>query len=355
MLQQENQWPSLNRVSMGRTTNENVAKEREETLKETQDKKIKVVGLSKRYKNVEALGGVTFNVPEATHFGLVGPNGAGKSTLFNIILGKTMKSSGDLAVKGSEAYAGPGEMLVKDNPYVGNNFGAAFQTETVWDEMSVKDNLKFYADLHRVDKAGLSELLVYFEFEHYLEKTAAELSSGNRRKLCVIVALLGRPNVLLFDEATTGVDLGMRLKLKRIFEYLRSRHRLATVFTTHFLKDVELFCDKLGIIDGGRFLFVDFLDNIRHDFGGYLLDLRLADPALLDALPARTAGLCALALVRADPADRSATLRATRVTDLFELFLLLHDLQSAGQLLQFALHQLSVEDIYVGVFQNKLT
>jgi ABC-type multidrug transport system ATPase subunit len=343
----------LRGISMDNRADQNVAKEREETLQAT-GKKIRTVNLIKRYgRKVTALNGVTFNVPEAVNFGLVGPNGAGKSTLFNVILGKTPKTQGHLSVTGSGFFGSFGQFLFGSNPYNGNRFGVAFQTETIWDELTVAENLNFYAHLHNVNPEALSSLLVYFEFEHFLQKTAKELSSGNKRKLCILASLMTSPNIVLYDEATTGVDLAMRLKLKKLFEYLRERNRLTSIFTTHFLKDVEIFCEKIGIIADGDFLFVDFIENIKADFGGYMVDLRYKNPAILETIPPSLAHLCQLQLTERNDLEGKVTFKALQVKDVFSIFLFFYDLEQKGAIQEFAFHQMSIEDIYVGVFKNR--
>jgi len=82
-----------------------------------------------------------------------------------------------------------------------------------------------------------------------MEKKVSELSSGNQRKLCILISLLNDPRIFVYDEATCGVDLFMRMKLKGIFNDFKKRRNSIGLFTTHFLKDIDIFCDKLIIID----------------------------------------------------------------------------------------------------------
>lgn len=328
-------------------------KERKSTLQD-EKKKLRAINIVKRYKKTDrVLKGVTFNVPEKCNFGLVGPNGAGKSTLFNILLGKTLKTDGDLFISGSAFYSNLFSMLFRPSPYKGNQFGVAFQLETIWDDLTVEDNLMFYANLHGIDESALKELLVFFEFEHYLNKLAKELSSGNKRKLCILSSLMISPNVLLYDEATTGVDIAMRLRLRKVFDYLRGKNNLSSIFTTHFLKDIEVFCDKIGIINEGQFLFIDYIDNIKNDLGGYLVDITLTQIESLNDLVAQLAGRCIIKLVEKNDAERKYKLKITDIKDTFEIFLHFYDLEQKGVLKEFSFQQLSIEDIYIGVFKQR--
>lgn len=117
------------------------------------------------------------------------------------------------------------------------------------------------------------QLVKFFDFETYLKKKVCELSSGNKRKLCILISILNNPNIILYDEATCGVDIMIRLKLKVMLDYLKRTNNTISIFTTHFLKDIEVFCDKLGLINKGEFVCVDYIENIKQQLGGYLLRL----------------------------------------------------------------------------------
>ncbi len=81
------------------------------------------------------------------------------------------------------------------------------------------------------------------------------------------------PEFLIYDEATCGVDLIMRLKLKKLLDSLKKRNNLASIFTTHFLKDIEIFCDNINVIKDGRFLFTDSIDTLKTEVGGYVIEI----------------------------------------------------------------------------------
>lgn len=251
-----------------------VKNEANQTIKNPQIK-LRVVNLRKEYgENKVALNNVTFNVDHATHFGLIGENGAGKSTTFNMILNRILKTSGDITVDKSR-FSG----IAPFNPFAAsifesNNTAACFQGNAVWEDMTAAENLNFFAILNNVQPQALAELVNYFDFGMYVNKSVSELSTGNQRKLCIIISLLINPAMVFFDEATCGVDLIIRLKLKHLFDELKTRNGCMAIFTTHFLKDVELFCDKIGIIKNGNFLCIDTIDSIKQNLGGYRINFK---------------------------------------------------------------------------------
>ena len=106
-----------------------------------------------------------------------------------------------------------------------------------------------------------------------MDKNVEELSSGNKRKLCIIISIMNNPNIIMYDEATCGVDIRIRRKLKDILNYFKEKNNSISIFTTHFLKDIEIFCDKIGIIEKGQFLCINYIDLLKKNLGGYVLKI----------------------------------------------------------------------------------
>ena len=330
-----------------------VAVEEEKTLN-LKHKKLKITNISKKYgwKSSFAVHDVTFSVDEKVSFGLIGPNGAGKSTLFNILLSKINKTSGNVYVDGTPNYDYMSPLNTIKTPYHYNNYSICFQGDSIWDELSVEKNLSFYANLNGVNQSALNELLVYFEFEHYLTINAEDLSSGNKRKLCILISLLINPNFILYDEATCGIDINMRLRMKNIVEYYKQQNKAFAIFTTHFLKDIEIFCDKIGIIDKGEFLYVNDIDQIKQTLGGYLTILHFVDFLAKDTVLDRISNRCQVKVISERPEHAIVKAILNHVDDIFGLFSILLDLKNKDVILDFSLNQLSIEDIYLDVFNR---
>jgi ABC-2 type transport system ATP-binding protein len=330
-----------------------VALEEQKTLDAT-PKKLKITNLKKRFfpKLKFAVNDVTFSVPHRVNFGLIGPNGAGKSTIFNIILSKIVKTSGNVWLDKTPNYHAFSPICNAGTPYNYNKFAIVFQEDSLWEELKVRDNLEFYARLHNVDREALAELLIYFEFDHYLDKPAGDLSSGNKRKLCILISLMGNPDFLLFDEATCGVDINMRLRMRNIVAFYKEKNNAASVFTTHFLKDIEIFCDKIGIIDQGEFLCIDDLSSLKRTLGGYLTTLRFGVNGRVNEVMGQLALKAKVKVVNEDQDDRTVKSILSGVEDVFGLLYYLMELKNERILEDFSLNQLSIEDIYLDVFNR---
>lgn len=329
-----------------------VKTEKNETISDV-EKKIKVINITKKYsKGKVVLNNVTFNVQQSCNLGLVGPNGAGKSTLLNIILGKVQKTSGELYIKKNNFLTRWTSILVEPNPYLENNFGVALQVESVWDELSVKDNLYFYASLHSIDFEALEFILRYFEFDCFLNKKVSELSSGNKKKLCILNSFMINPNVILYDEATLGLDLTMRFKLKQFFDFFKKNNKMSSILTTHFLKDIEIFCDEIGIIEKGELIFVDSVENIKSQFKGYVANFSLIDHSTSTNLINILKSMCEVKSNNVENNGKKLRLILTEIKDLFEIFLYFCELEKEKLISEFSLKQLSIEDIYLDMFSS---
>ncbi len=140
--------------------------------------------------------------------------------------------------------------------YSKNKIALVTQHNNFYDDLSVKVILKFFCLINGIKFDKLGEFLKFFEFDGYLDNYFDELSSGNQRKLLIIISLMRDPNLVIFDEATSGVDIIMRHKLVKLMNQFKKRNELVSMYTTHFLKDVELFCDKITIMDKGNQMFI---------------------------------------------------------------------------------------------------
>lgn len=328
-----------------------VIKEERETLS-FEPKQLKIIDLKKKYKKKVALNEVTFSMDTGVQFGLIGPNGAGKSTLFNILLGNTLKTGGTILPGYMKEYSNSFESLFDQSPYANCQYGVCHQNDSLWDEIKVKNNLNYFAQLHNVNQASLKILLKYFEFDGNLEKHVNELSSGNKRKLSIIISLMINPNFLLYDEATSGVDLNTRLKLRGIFEFFAKHNKSMAIFTTHFLKDVDIFCNKIGVIDHGSFLCIDYLDNIKKNLGGYCLQMQVHEMASKVTVVQQLKRHAHIRIVNENEDGRTMKCLLSKIADVADLFEGLLAMEANGTLVSFSLNQLSIEDIYLDIFNR---
>jgi len=207
---------------------------------------VEATGVRKVFGETEAVASVDFAVRPGECFGLLGPNGAGKSTLIRMIYGALLRSGGSLQVFGID----PGT----DSRSVKKRLGVVMQTNALDEEMTVRANMLMFARCVGVPATGrgerVKELLELMALAHRADAQIRELSGGMQRRLAFVRALLGRPDLLILDEPTTGLDPAVRLLLwEKVVEL--KRRGITVLLTTHYMDEAERLCDRLMIIDQG--------------------------------------------------------------------------------------------------------
>lgn len=236
---------------------------------------IEALNVEKRYGALQALAGVSLAVAEGEFFGLLGPNGAGKTTLINVVAGLTRASAGTVRVMGAD--------VIGEYRRARRMLGVVPQ-ELVFDPFfSVRETLRFqsgYFGLRRND-AWIDEVMHHLDLTAKADANMRTLSGGMKRRVLVAQALVHRPPVIVLDEPTAGVDVGLRQALWQFIRRLnRGGHTI--VLTTHYLEEAEELCDRIAMLKAGRIVALDSTRNLLETFSGLLLRLRLDR----DALPA---------------------------------------------------------------------
>ncbi|WP_240921636.1 ABC transporter ATP-binding protein [Thermococcus sp. 21S9] len=209
----------------------------------------------KAIRGREVLRGVSLTVKPGEIHAYLGHNGAGKTTTFRLILGLLVPDSGRVEVLGVNPLK---------NPEVRAKIGYLQEYDLLYPNLTVLDNLRRYALLKGVyDEDELRELLDFFELEEYAKKKVSALSSGTRRRVAIARAFLGRPEVLILDEPTRGLDPEWRLRFKRFLREYARKNNASIVFSTHILSDVDEVCDTVTVIREGRVLFSGNLEEFR--------------------------------------------------------------------------------------------
>lgn len=211
---------------------------------------ISIAGVHKHYPKVHALKGIDLSVTQGEFFGLLGPNGAGKSTLINIVAGLTRFSQGRVQVLGCD--------VVKDYRRARRYLGVVPQ-EVVFDPFfTVREVLRIqsgYFGLGRNDD-WIDELLQSLNLADKADANMRALSGGMKRRVMIAQALVHKPEVVVLDEPTAGVDVEQR---KSLWEFVRRLHAQGQtiVLTTHYLEEAEALCDRIAIIDRGELIALD--------------------------------------------------------------------------------------------------
>ena len=244
---------------------------------------IEVRGLARRFGDHRAVAGLDFDVAAGELFGLVGPDGAGKTTTLRMLAGVLRPSAGDARIAGVSIAEDP-ERIKPDLAYMSQRFG-------LYTDLTVDENLEFYADLFEVPAneraARLERLFAFSNLGPFRGRLAGALSGGMKQKLGLSCALVHEPKVLLLDEPTFGVDPISRRDLWRIVHEMVARGVTAVV-STAYLDEAERF-DRVALLYQGRVLAVDTPRALTAAFAGRLLEVRLAAPRAarpaVEALP----------------------------------------------------------------------
>ena len=203
--------------------------------------------VSKRFGDRLAVDGLDLSVPAGTCYGLLGPNGAGKTTTLRMIYGVTRPTSGVVSVFGLD--------VGKEIRAVRRRLGVTMQENVFIDALSPTENLRVFGRYHLLSESALTtrieELLDFLELRSHATVPVKALSGGFKRRLAIAVSLLNRPELLILDEPTTGLDPAVRLALWSRVRALRNAGT-TVLLTTHYMDEAERLCDRVAIIAGGR-------------------------------------------------------------------------------------------------------
>ena len=230
---------------------------------------LKVENLVKRYGNVEAVRGVSFQVEEGEVFGLLGPNGAGKTSTIEVLEGLRTADGGQASVCGFDPQRNPDDLK--------QVIGAALQSTNLPDKIRVMEALRLFASFYRRRRPP-EELLKRFGLEEKRHAFYSQLSGGQKQRLALAMALVNDPKVLFLDEPTAGLDPQVRREIYDIIEELR-REKKTIVLTTHYIEEAERLCDRVAIVDHGRVIAEGTPSELKQSSGDKTrLEVRLAKP-----------------------------------------------------------------------------
>lgn len=301
---------------------------------------ISLKSITKTYQTkqgeVPALKGVSFDIKRGEFFGLLGPNGAGKSTLINILAGVTEKSGGEATVNGYDLDKNPTEVKKSIGIVPQEISYDAFFTL----EAALKFQFGYYGQ--RIDKKYLDELLKRLSLDDKRKLWPNTLSGGMKRRLMIARALIHRPKILILDEPTAGVDVELRHGLH---DFVRELNQQGTtvILTSHYLEEVELLCQRVGIIHRGNLVALDNKAQLKSRFQ----TTRIFSIALTETLKQMPEGLKAF-----DPKTEDGELRLT-----FEEKRYADVLQAVAKanlpLSNFRIIEPTLEDVFVSLTNDK--
>jgi ABC-2 type transport system ATP-binding protein len=205
---------------------------------------LQVENLTKRYGDVHAVRGISFEVTEGEVFGLLGPNGAGKTSTIEILEGLRDADGGRVSVCGFDPKTQSGELK--------REIGAALQSTALPEKLKVIEALDLFAGFYQ-RRRNKEDLLKRFGLVEKRTAFYGQLSGGQKQRLAMAIALINDPKVVFLDEPTAGLDPQVRREIYDVIEELR-RDNKTIVLTTHYIEEAERLCDRVAIVDHGQII-----------------------------------------------------------------------------------------------------
>ncbi|MDH3271772.1 MAG: ABC transporter ATP-binding protein [Gemmatimonadota bacterium] len=233
---------------------------------------VSIQELTRRFGPLTAVDGLSVEVAHGELLGIVGPDGAGKTTTLRMLAGVLRPSGGTAIIDGVDVVADP-EGVKPHIAYMAQKFG-------LYTDLTVKENLHFYADLYSVPKserpARLERLYAFSRLGEFADRLAGNLSGGMKQKLSLSCCLVHRPSVLLLDEPTFGVDPISRRELWLILHEM-VEEGVTVLVSTSYLDEAER-CDRVVLLDEGRTIAIDRPQSLQSTMPGTMLAVRSSEP-----------------------------------------------------------------------------
>jgi ABC-type multidrug transport system ATPase subunit len=222
------------------------------------NKAVESSGIHKSFGQTKALENISFSVNEGEIFGFIGPDGSGKTTLFRIITTLLLPEKGSMKVLDMD--------VVKDYKELRRNIGYMPGRFSLYQDLSVEENLNFYATVFGTTVEKNYDLIkdIYSHIEPFKKRITGNLSGGMKQKLALSCALIHKPRLLVLDEPTTGVDAVSRSEFWDILGKLRE-HKITILVSTPYM-DEAIRCDNVALIQDGKILSIDTPQKIREGF-----------------------------------------------------------------------------------------
>jgi ABC-2 type transport system ATP-binding protein len=296
------------------------------------DSLLVVEALTHRYGERVALKGVSFQVAKGEIFGLLGPNGGGKTTLFRILSTLVKPREGSVRMFGID--------VVREQVEIRRRIGVVFQSPSLDRKLTVLENLRHQGHLYNLRGPGLQsridQLLSRFGMSDRKGDLVETLSGGQRRRVELAKGLLHKPQVLLLDEPSTGLDPRVRRELSDYLERLRDEDGMTILLTTHLMEEADR-CDRLAILDRGELVALSTPRELKESIGGDVISVETRQPQSLAEQISKRFGIEARALDGSVRVERANGHKF--IAELVEAF--------PGQIDAISIHKPTLEDVFI--------
>ena len=219
---------------------------------------------SRKYEEVRAVDGISFDIEEGEIVGYIGANGAGKSTTIKMMCGILHPTGGSVTVDGLD--------FDKNRQKINRRMGVVFGQKTqLWWDIPLIETFKILKSIYEVSDEDYNERFEYLcdllDMKPFLTQTVRSLSLGQRMRADFAAALLHSPKIVYLDEPTIGLDVLVKDKIRGAIKELNKKYNITVILTTHDMKDIEELCNRIIIIDKGKILYDGSLANIKYRFG----------------------------------------------------------------------------------------
>ena len=219
---------------------------------------------SRKYEEIKAVDGISFDIEEGEIVGYIGANGAGKSTTIKMMCGILHPTGGSVTVDGMD--------FEKNRQKINRGMGVVFGQKTqLWWDIPLIETFKILKSIYEVPDEEYQERFEYLcellDMKPFLTQTVRSLSLGQRMRADFAAALIHSPKIVYLDEPTIGLDVLVKDKIRSAIKELNKKYHTTVILTTHDMKDIEELCNRIIIIDKGRILYDGSLANIKYRFG----------------------------------------------------------------------------------------
>jgi ABC-2 type transport system ATP-binding protein len=218
---------------------------------------IEVNSVWKSFKTVQAVIGISLNIPKGQFTALLGPNGAGKTTLVEMIEGIQKPDKGEITIMGKHWKGNEDELH--------RIIGLSLQETRFIDKLRVTETLQLFASFFNLGRERINEIIDIIGLEEKKKSYVVNLSGGQRQRLAIGIALINKPAILLLDEPTTGLDPNARREIWDILHGLKRVSETSMILTTHYMEEAENLCDYIVIMDNGVILREGTLDDLLRE------------------------------------------------------------------------------------------